>query len=61
MVQQAEAAGDPAEIPLLAGMGAGRIRDVKPAGQVVLDMIAEATQILHDWGNRVGQSTPHHA
>jgi NAD(P)H-dependent flavin oxidoreductase YrpB (nitropropane dioxygenase family) len=58
-LQQAEAAVDPEEIGLLAGMGSGRIRDLKPAGQVVQDVIAEATQLLHDWGNRVDRGAQH--
>jgi NAD(P)H-dependent flavin oxidoreductase YrpB (nitropropane dioxygenase family) len=53
MVQQAEAAGDPEESILLAGMGVGRIHELKPAGQVVQDVVAEAVDILQEWGMRV--------
>lgn len=35
---------------MLAGMGAGRIHDLKPAGQIVREMVAEAAQILERWG-----------
>ena len=37
---------DPAEIPLLAGVGAGRIRSLIPAGQIVRDIVAEAEQVI---------------
>jgi NAD(P)H-dependent flavin oxidoreductase YrpB (nitropropane dioxygenase family) len=53
MVEQAEAAGDPEESTLLAGMGVGRIHGLKPAGQVVQDIVAEAVDILQEWGMRV--------
>ena len=33
-------------MPLLSGEGSGRIRDIKPAGQIVRDIIAEAERIL---------------
>ncbi|HYN89009.1 MAG TPA: nitronate monooxygenase [Ardenticatenaceae bacterium] len=59
-LQQAQEAGNPEEMILLAGMGAGCIQDLKPAGQVVHDIIAEAAQILHDWGMRVERDAPHH-
>jgi nitronate monooxygenase len=52
-LQQAEAAGDPDEIALLAGEGVGRIHELKPAGQVVQDIVAEAAGILREWGMRV--------
>jgi len=55
MVEQAEAASDPEESILLAGMGVGRIHELKPAGQVVQDIIAEAVGILQEWGMRVGR------
>jgi nitronate monooxygenase len=51
--QQAEEAGDPAESILLAGMGVGRIHELKPAGRVVQDIVAEAVAILHEWSMRV--------
>jgi nitronate monooxygenase len=56
--QQAEAAGDPEELGLLAGQGVGRIHELKPAGQVVLDTVAEAEGILHAWGMQVDRSRP---
>jgi NAD(P)H-dependent flavin oxidoreductase YrpB (nitropropane dioxygenase family) len=31
---------------VLAGVGAGAIRDVRPAGQVVRDVVAEAARLL---------------
>lgn len=52
-LQQAEAANDPDEMILLAGIGSGAIRDVRPAGQIVADIAAEAARILHEWGRRV--------
>ena len=57
MIRQAEAAGEHEEIPLLAGMGAGRIHALKPAGQVVEDTAAQARQILLDLGNAAGSGT----
>ena len=53
-LEQAEAANDPEESGLLAGMGAGRISELKPAGQVVRDVMAEAAEILREWGARAG-------
>jgi NAD(P)H-dependent flavin oxidoreductase YrpB (nitropropane dioxygenase family) len=38
---------DLAEMPLLAGAGAGRIRELKSAAQVVRDIVAEAEQAIH--------------
>ena len=37
---------DRAEMPLLAGVGAGRIRELKSAGQVVRDVVAEAERVV---------------
>jgi nitronate monooxygenase len=45
-LQQAEAAADTQHMILLAGEGAGAIRDVRPAGQVVRDVVAEAARLL---------------
>jgi NAD(P)H-dependent flavin oxidoreductase YrpB (nitropropane dioxygenase family) len=53
-LRRAEAAGDPDELILLAGMGAGRIRDLRPAGEIVQAVVAEAAAILRDWGRRAG-------
>jgi nitronate monooxygenase len=53
-LDQAVAQDDIEEIPLLSGAGAGRIHALKPAGQVVRDIVTEAAQILRDWGARVG-------
>jgi nitronate monooxygenase len=50
VLEQANADDDPEERALLAGMGAGRIHDLKPAGQVVKEIVAEAEQILTAWG-----------
>jgi nitronate monooxygenase len=44
---------NPDEMPLLAGAGAGLIRELKPAGQVVREVVEEARQILRAWGARV--------
>jgi NAD(P)H-dependent flavin oxidoreductase YrpB (nitropropane dioxygenase family) len=49
--QQAE--DNPEETALLAGQGVGRIHELKPAEHVVQDMVAEAVEILHEWGMRV--------
>lgn len=45
-VHQAEAAEDRDEMLLLAGMGAGRIEALKPAGAIVRDLLTEAEQLL---------------
>jgi NAD(P)H-dependent flavin oxidoreductase YrpB (nitropropane dioxygenase family) len=45
-LRRAEAADDPEEMINLAGMGVGRIRELKPAGQIVHDVVAEAAAIL---------------
>ena len=42
----AEKVGDLAFLPLLAGVGSARIHELKPAGQIVRDVISEAEQIL---------------
>lgn len=53
ILEQAEVADDPEEMIHLAGMGVGRIHDLVPAGQVVRDVIAEAEDILREWGSRL--------
>jgi nitronate monooxygenase len=50
----ADADLDPDEMPLLSGAGAGLIRELKPAGQIVREVVEEAQQILREWGTRVG-------
>jgi hypothetical protein len=35
-------------MPLLAGAGAGLIRELKSAGQVVREVVEEAQQVLHE-------------
>jgi NAD(P)H-dependent flavin oxidoreductase YrpB (nitropropane dioxygenase family) len=44
---------NPDEMPLLAGAGAGLIHELKPAGQVVREVVEEAQQVLRAWGTRV--------
>jgi NAD(P)H-dependent flavin oxidoreductase YrpB (nitropropane dioxygenase family) len=56
-LQQADDTDDPEETIFLAGGGVGRIHDLKPAGQVVRDIIAEAARILDEWGKLVNSST----
>jgi len=50
--QKANEADDPEEYGLLAGTGAGRINDLKPAGDIVKDTVAEATRILRELTTR---------
>jgi nitronate monooxygenase len=50
---EANADQDPDEMPLLGGAGAGLIRELKPADQVVREVVEEAQQILREWGSRV--------
>jgi enoyl-[acyl-carrier protein] reductase II len=38
--------GDLEEMPLLAGQGIGLIRDIKPAGEIVHEMMTEAAAVL---------------
>jgi NAD(P)H-dependent flavin oxidoreductase YrpB (nitropropane dioxygenase family) len=42
----ADATGDIDSMDLLAGQSAGLIHDVKPAGQIVSELVAEARQII---------------
>jgi nitronate monooxygenase len=53
-LQRAEAAGDPEEMIFLAGMGASRIDDLRPAGEIVGEVVAEAARLLREWGERLG-------
>jgi len=41
-----DASGDIDSMDLLAGQGVGLIREIKPAGQIVLDLVGEAQQII---------------
>lgn len=52
-LQRAEAAGDADEMALLAGVGAALIREVRPAGEIVSSVAAEAERILREWGTRL--------
>ncbi len=56
-LQRAEADDDPQEMILLAGEGAGRIREITPAGELVQAVVADADRILREWGTRVQSST----
>ena len=47
-LQRHEQEDDPQEIILLAGAGAGRIRDLLPAGEVVRRLVQEAETVLAD-------------
>jgi NAD(P)H-dependent flavin oxidoreductase YrpB (nitropropane dioxygenase family) len=48
MLHQGEAADDPDEIVLLAGVGAARISKIVPAGDLVRAIAAEALAVLRD-------------
>ena len=52
--QRAEAEDDLEEMINLAGMGVGRIHELKPAGQIVQDVVAEAVAVLQ----RLGAKAP---
>jgi NAD(P)H-dependent flavin oxidoreductase YrpB (nitropropane dioxygenase family) len=41
-----DASGDVESMSLLAGQGVGLVRDVKPAGQIVRELVEEARQII---------------
>jgi NAD(P)H-dependent flavin oxidoreductase YrpB (nitropropane dioxygenase family) len=58
-LQQAEATNDPEECGMLAGMGAGRIAELKPAGEIVRDVMAEAARILRAWGAQASTTGIH--
>jgi nitronate monooxygenase len=45
-LHRAEAADDPAEMVFLMGEGAARIRDLRPAGELVREIAAEAERVL---------------
>jgi NAD(P)H-dependent flavin oxidoreductase YrpB (nitropropane dioxygenase family) len=42
----AEASGDIDSMAQLAGQGVGLVREIKPAGQLVRELVAEARQII---------------
>jgi NAD(P)H-dependent flavin oxidoreductase YrpB (nitropropane dioxygenase family) len=42
----AEASGDIDSMDLLAGQGVGLVREIKPAGQIVHELVEEAGQII---------------
>lgn len=50
VLQQAEEVSDAEEMINIAGMGAGRIHDLVPAGQLVRDVATEASHILRECG-----------
>jgi len=41
-----DASGDVDSMDLLAGQSVGLVREVKPAGQIVRDLVEEARQII---------------
>jgi nitronate monooxygenase len=52
-LRQAETVQNTAIMLLLAGVGSGRIREVKPAGQIVRDVVSEAEQILRRLNSQI--------
>ncbi len=42
----AEATGDIESMALLAGQGAGLVREIKPAGEIIQELIEGARQII---------------
>jgi NAD(P)H-dependent flavin oxidoreductase YrpB (nitropropane dioxygenase family) len=42
----AEGSGDIDSMALLAGQGVGSVREIKPAGQIVHELVEEARQII---------------
>lgn len=54
--EQATEADDPTMMSLLAGQGAGRIRDLKPASQIVREVAWEASRILETLGRNTAKS-----
>src|SRR5262244_674452 len=46
MPPNAEASGDIDSMALLAGQGVGLVREIKPAGQIVHELVEEARQII---------------
>jgi NAD(P)H-dependent flavin oxidoreductase YrpB (nitropropane dioxygenase family) len=42
----ADASGDVDSMDLLAGQGVGLVREIKPAGQIVRELVEEAQQII---------------
>ena len=41
-----DASGDIDSMDLLAGQGVGLVREIKPAGQIVRELVEEAQQII---------------
>ncbi len=54
-IARAEQADDPAGMILLAGTGAGLIRDLQPAGEIVRDVVTTAAETLRETGRLVEQ------
>ena len=52
-MQHAEQVDNLEELGLLAGMGAARIYDLKPAGQIVSEVVTEAVRIMQTLATRV--------
>jgi len=48
----ADATGDIESMDLLAGQSAGLIGEIKPAGQIVGDLVAQARQIISQRSSR---------
>ena len=46
MPPNGEASGDIDAMDLLAGQGVGLVREIKPAGQIVHELVEEARQII---------------
>ena len=46
MPPNCEASGDVDSMALLAGQGVGLVREIRPAGQIVHELVEEARQIL---------------
>jgi len=54
-ITRAERADDPEGMILLAGVGAGLIRDLQPAGDIVRDVVTTAARTLREAGRLVEQ------
>lgn len=48
--------GDAREMPLLAGVGAGRIAEILPAAEIVAQVMAEARAVLSDLGRLAAEA-----
>ncbi len=55
-ITQAERSDDPEGMILLSGTGAGLIRDLQPAGDIVRDVVATAVETLREMGLLVERS-----